>query len=102
MIEVSRTMPTVDPDLLLAHIEYSEWAVQKTLDMVDKLPAEAVAKRVESSFPSIFATLQHVYHGDKYHFTFMKGVIPNDFTGVPLNVARNATFNIGAEGSSRR
>ena len=66
-------MPTVDPDLLLAHVEYSAWAVHKTLDMVDKLPADALTKRVESSFPSIFATLQHVYHGDRYYFTFMKG-----------------------------
>ena len=73
MIEASRTMPNVDPDLLLAQVEYSVWATQKTLDMVDKLPAEAVTKPVDSSFPTIFATLQHVYHGDKYYFTFMKG-----------------------------
>ena len=66
-------MPTVDPDLLLAHVEYSVWAVHKTLDMVDKLPAEALTKNVECSFPSIFATLQHVYHADRYYFTFMKG-----------------------------
>lgn len=71
MIEPSPTMPTVDPDLLRAHVEYSVWARQKALGMVDKLPPSAVTAPVESSFPSIFATLTHVYRADKYYFSFM-------------------------------
>ena len=50
-------MPDVDPELLLAHLEYSDWAVHKTFAVVDKLPCDAVTCAVVSSFPSILATL---------------------------------------------
>jgi uncharacterized damage-inducible protein DinB len=67
------TMPNLDPDLLLAHLEYTAWAAKKTITMVDKLPAEVVTAPVESSFPSILATLQHLYQGDKYDFIHLQG-----------------------------
>ena len=41
--------------------------------MVDKLPAEAVTAPVESSFPNILATLQHLYQGDKYDLIHLQG-----------------------------
>jgi uncharacterized damage-inducible protein DinB len=66
-------MPNLDPDLLLAHLEYAAWAAKKTIAMVDKLPAEAVTAPVESSFPSILATLQHLYQGDKYDRIHLQG-----------------------------
>ncbi len=66
-------MPDLDPDLLLAHLEYAAWAAKKTIAMVDKLPAEAVTAPVESSFPSILATLQHLYQGDKYDLIHLQG-----------------------------
>ena len=73
MIEPRRTPPETDFELLLAHVEYSIWATEKTLAMVDRLPEAAVTQKVESSFPSILATLVHVYRGDRYYFALMKG-----------------------------
>ena len=65
--------PNLDPDLLLNHLEYAGWAVQKIFAMVDKLPTESVTKPVVSSFTSILATLQHLYQWDGYYFTHMQG-----------------------------
>jgi uncharacterized damage-inducible protein DinB len=61
-------VPNVDPDLLLAHLEYVVWSVDKTLAMVDNLPPAAVTRPAASSFPSIFATLRHIYQGERYYF----------------------------------
>ena len=66
-------MPNLDPDLLLAHLEYSAWAINKTIEMLDKLPAEAITHKVESSLPSILATLQHLYSWNKYYFIHFQG-----------------------------
>src|SRR5262245_35851049 len=66
-------VPTIDPDLLLAHLEYAAWATQRTLNMVDRLPSGAVTQPVNSSFPTLLATLQHVYGWDKYYFVHMQG-----------------------------
>jgi uncharacterized damage-inducible protein DinB len=75
-----RPSPDVDPDLLLAHLEYAAWAADKTLSMVDKLPAQAVTEPVVSSFPSILATLQHIFLWDKYYLVYLRGgcVEPKD------------------------
>ena len=70
---VSTSRPVVDPDLLLAHLEYAAWARQKTLNMVDQLPSGAITQAVTSSFPTLLATLQHVYGWDKYYFVHMQG-----------------------------
>jgi uncharacterized damage-inducible protein DinB len=66
-------MPDLDPDLLLAHLEYAAWAVSKTISFLDKLPQEAITCPVVSSFPSICGTLQHLYQWDLYYLTHMKG-----------------------------
>lgn len=66
-------MPNVDSDLLLAHLEYVSWAVKKTIAFLDKLPPEAITCPVVSSYPSICATMQHLYQWDSYYFTHMQG-----------------------------
>lgn len=63
----------MDPDLLLAHVEYPSWAVRKTLAFLDRLPPDAITQAVVSSYPSILATLQHLYQWDSYYFTHMRG-----------------------------
>lgn len=68
-----KTAGIIDADLLVTHLEYAAWATKRTLDMVDKLPSGAVTQPVESSFPTLLATLQHVYGWDKYYFVHMKG-----------------------------
>jgi uncharacterized damage-inducible protein DinB len=40
---------------------------------LEKLPQDAVVCSVVSSFPSICATLQHLYQWDSYYFTHMRG-----------------------------
>lgn len=65
--------PTIDPDFLLTHLEYAQWATQKTLAMIDKLPAEALTRSLVSSFPSILETLRHSFHWDKYYLTHLQG-----------------------------
>jgi uncharacterized damage-inducible protein DinB len=65
--------PSVPTGLLLTHLEYAAWATQKILSMVDALPSVAITQPVISSFPSLLATLQHVYGWDKYYFIHMKG-----------------------------
>ena len=66
-------VPTIDPDLLLTHLEYTQWATQKTLAMIDRLPADALTKPLVSSFPSILETLRHSFHWDKYYLTHLQG-----------------------------
>lgn len=74
MVEgTGRRIPDLDPELLLTHLEYAAWATRKTIAMVDELPPDAVTKTVNSSFPGILATLQHVYGGDLYYFTHLQG-----------------------------
>lgn len=63
----------IDADLLVTHLEYAAWATKRTLVMVDKLPSGAITQPVESSFPTLLATLQHVYGWDKYYFVHMQG-----------------------------
>ena len=65
--------PAVDPELLIAHLEYAAWATERTLGMVDQLPSSALSQPVQSSFPTLLATLQHVYGWDKYYFIHMRG-----------------------------
>jgi uncharacterized damage-inducible protein DinB len=65
--------PVVDSDLLVAHLEYAAWATQKTLKLVDQLPAGAITVPVKNSFPTLLATLQHVYGWDKYCIGHMQG-----------------------------
>ena len=49
------------------------WAVNKTIAVLDRLPPEAVTRKVTSSFPSLFATMQHIYFADSYYLTYLKG-----------------------------
>ena len=72
------SMPDVDADLLLTHLEYVEWAVTKTLVMVDRLPDEARDRTVVSSFPSITATLQHVFEGELYYLIHRRNIWRDD------------------------
>jgi uncharacterized damage-inducible protein DinB len=65
--------PDVDPELLLAQLEYARWATQKILDRVDQLPPCALTHPVVSSFPTLLATLQHVYGWDKYYLIHLQG-----------------------------
>ncbi len=73
METTTTTIPDIDTDLLLTHLEYADWATQKTFDMVDKLPAEAIASPICSSFASILDTLRHLYQWNQYYFTHMLG-----------------------------
>ena len=76
----------IDADLLVTHLEYAAWATKRTLDMVDKLPTGAVTQPVESSFPTLLATLQHIYQWDKYYFIHMQGGnIGTKEVAVPTN-----------------
>ena len=75
--------PALD-DLLVAHFEYAGWAVDRTLAMLDKLPAERISAPAVSSFPSILATLQHLYRWNEYYFTRMGGgTVGLDEVAVP-------------------
>ena len=69
----AQAAPDVDPDLLVTHLEYAAWAAQKTLAMADKLPSAALTQPIKSSFPTILATMQHVYGWDKYYFIHLQG-----------------------------
>jgi len=64
--------PNIDPNLLAAHVEYAAWARRKVLGMLDALQEDELTKTVTSSFPSIFATMVHVYRADRYYFDKMR------------------------------
>lgn len=65
--------PGIDPELLLAQLEYARWATEKVLCAVDRLPAGALTHPVNSSFTTLLATLQHVFGWDKYYYAHLKG-----------------------------
>jgi uncharacterized damage-inducible protein DinB len=69
----SSSVPNIDYELLVAELEYARWATEKVLHAVDQLPPGAVAQPVTSSFPTLLATLQHVYGWDRYYVTHLKG-----------------------------
>jgi uncharacterized damage-inducible protein DinB len=76
------SLPAPHPDFLLAHLQYDAWAVARTLALLDKLPPDEIAKPVVSSFPSILATLQHLYQCDRFYFRFIQGAAPDSSDGV--------------------
>ncbi len=65
--------PNVDPELLLALLDYARWTTEKMLDAVDRMPPGALTQPVTGSFPTLLATLQHVYGWDKYYFVHLQG-----------------------------
>ncbi len=65
--------PNVDPDLLVALLEHGRWATAKVLRRVDELPPDALTQTVTSSFPTLLATLQHVYGWDRYYYIHLQG-----------------------------
>ncbi len=69
----SPSAPNIDPELLVAELEYARWATGKMLGAIDRLPPGALTQPVNSSFPTLLATLQHVFGWDKYYFTHLKG-----------------------------
>jgi uncharacterized damage-inducible protein DinB len=66
-------VPEIDPDLLFALLHYERWATQRMLDTVRQLPPAALSESVKSSFPTLLATLQHVYGWDRYYFIHLQG-----------------------------
>lgn len=64
-------MSLASHELLRLHLEYTEWAMQKTFAFLDTLPDEVLTRHFNSSFPSILATVQHIYRGDKYFLIIM-------------------------------
>ncbi len=68
-----RRVPDVDAELLIAELEYARWATEKMLDSVDQLPVPALTRPVTHSFPTLLATLQHVYGWHKYYFIHLQG-----------------------------
>ena len=65
--------PNVDPELLLALLEYARWATRKMLDALDRMPPGTPVQPVNSSFTTLLATLQHVYGWDRYYFIHLQG-----------------------------
>ena len=65
--------PDIPADLLISHVEYATWATERTLRMLDRLPAEELTRPVNSSFSTILDTLQHLYRWDRYYLVHLKG-----------------------------
>jgi uncharacterized damage-inducible protein DinB len=51
--------------MLREHIEYNLWASRQFIAAVESLSDEERARSLRSSFPSILATLHHIYYADK-------------------------------------
>jgi uncharacterized damage-inducible protein DinB len=66
-------VPEVDPELLVALLEYSTWVAQRILGRVDQLPPAALTQPVQHSFPTLLATLRHVYGWETYYFVHLQG-----------------------------
>ena len=69
----------LDAAILVAHIEYISWAARRDMDVIRKLSSEQITRQLVSSFPSILATLQHLYWGDMLWFSRLRdeSVVPN-------------------------
>ena len=62
----------IDPAILVAHVEYISWAARRDMDVIRKLSPEQITRQLVSSFPSILATLQHLYWGDVLWFSRLR------------------------------
>ncbi len=86
-MEPTMRAPALD-DLLLAHLEYAAWAVERTFVMLDRLPEEALTAPVVGSYPSILATMQHLHEWERYYFTRLQGgAAAFDETTLPATYA---------------
>jgi uncharacterized damage-inducible protein DinB len=63
----------IDPAVLTAHVQFIAWATRRDLDLIRKLTPEQQSRELISSFPSILATLQHLYQGNVSWFSRMRG-----------------------------
>jgi uncharacterized damage-inducible protein DinB len=55
----------IQPELLAQHFEYSLWASQQVIEVVQKLPQELIEKDRGNSFGGILGTLTHVFQADR-------------------------------------
>lgn len=63
----------IDPAVLAAQVQFIAWATRRDLDVIRKLAPEQQTRELISSFPSILATLQHLYQGNVSWFSRMRG-----------------------------
>ena len=66
-------MTNGDGYLLIAQVEYASWALNRTLEAIDKLPPQTLTEARGHSCRSILATLQHIFETAWYYFTHLKG-----------------------------
>lgn len=79
--------------MLVGHIGFIAWATRRDLDIIRKLAPEQITRELVSSFPSILATLQHLYQGNVWWFSRMRGdpvsweqiSIPQSFAELDAN-----------------
>lgn len=50
--------------LLTQYSAYNVWANQQFIDCIEKLPREVQHQKIESSFPSLYATLLHMWDAE--------------------------------------
>jgi uncharacterized damage-inducible protein DinB len=68
-----------DRDDLRRLFAYNRWANLRLLDAAEELTPEELGRRVESSFPSVLETLEHLLGAEWVWLTRWKGTNPTDF-----------------------
>jgi uncharacterized damage-inducible protein DinB len=66
-------------DQVLLLFAYNEWATLRQLEAARRLSAEELARSTVSSFPSLLATLVHMYGAEWVWLERWKGTSPTDF-----------------------
>jgi uncharacterized damage-inducible protein DinB len=54
-------------------LAYNDWANTRTLDAVEKLPADDITREIAGSFPSVWKTLTHIYGAEQSWFVRWQG-----------------------------
>ena len=69
----------ISPSVLATHMNYSQWASRKLLDLALTLPEEETVRHIGTSHGSILKTFQHTYYADRVWLWRLEGVPPQQF-----------------------
>ena len=79
-------------ELLQQYAAYNLWATKLLVDMINKLSEEEISKEINSSFPSIYKTMQHLWFEEEIWWQRLKlvehiDVQSDKFTGTFADLA---------------
>ena len=79
---------------LITHsVQYNNWVVNKYIDWLSTKSDEQLNREVISSFPTILATLHHIWQTQQYWWSYIAENNDFDFAKISAAVTKEEIFN---------